>query len=297
MEEGMNTRTNSFSRHAMLLAAIFTLTGAVPARLAADTYTSFDFPGATNTQAFGINEAGDIVGLYYTADGVRHGFLLSQGDFMSIDLSDVYTNAVSINDAGDIVGRYTDADNRNHGYLLRQGDVTTIDFPDAIFTAAAGITQADDLIVGRFTASDNITHGYQLCNDQFTSLDVPGSIETVAVRVNSDGDIVGYYESAGFVSHAFLLQNGSFTTIDPPGAVTTGDPTGLIGINDCGEIAGYYYDFRAAHGFLLSGGEFTTIDFPGARNTFCSAINNAGCIVGLYDDVHGARHGFILQRE
>jgi len=47
---------------------------------------------------------------------------------------------------------------------------------------------------------------------------------------------------------------------------------------------------------LLSGGQFTRIDFPGARNTFCSAINNAGDIVGLYDDAHG-RHGFLLQRE
>jgi probable HAF family extracellular repeat protein len=281
----------------MVLLGILSVTGGTPARSAADTYTSFDFPGARNTQAFGINEAGDIVGLYYAADGSRHGFLLSQGEFNSIDLSGVFTNAASINDAGDIVGRYTDADNQGHGYLLGNGDLTTIDFPGAIFTAAAGINQAGDTIVGRFTDADNMTHAYQLSNGEFTSFDAPGSIQTVAVRINSDGDIVGYYQSADFRSHAFLLQNdGSLTTIDPPAAVTTGDPTGLIGINDFGEIVGYYYDVSRVHGFLLSGGAFTTIDFPGARYTWCSAINNAGDIVGLYQDTQGV-HGFLLQRE
>jgi len=43
--------------------------------LAGATLTSFDFPGATGTNAFGINSAGQIVGKYFTADGLTHGFL------------------------------------------------------------------------------------------------------------------------------------------------------------------------------------------------------------------------------
>ena len=39
------------------------------------TFTSFDFPGAQGTDAFGINSAGQIVGGYFAADGSRHGFL------------------------------------------------------------------------------------------------------------------------------------------------------------------------------------------------------------------------------
>jgi hypothetical protein len=39
------------------------------------TFTSFDFPGATGTGAYGINSAGQIVGKYFGADGSTHGFL------------------------------------------------------------------------------------------------------------------------------------------------------------------------------------------------------------------------------
>jgi len=38
---------------------------------------------------------------------------------------------------------------------------------------------------------------------------------------------------------------------------------------------------------------FTTIDMPGAASTYAFGINNAGQIVGSYDDAAGA-HGFLL---
>ena len=39
------------------------------------TFTSFDFPGATQTSAYGINSAGQVVGKYSDPDGSTHGFL------------------------------------------------------------------------------------------------------------------------------------------------------------------------------------------------------------------------------
>jgi probable HAF family extracellular repeat protein len=38
-------------------------------------FTTFDVPGASMTEAYGINNAGDIVGTYVDANGVQHGFL------------------------------------------------------------------------------------------------------------------------------------------------------------------------------------------------------------------------------
>ena len=45
--------------------------------LSGGEFTSFDFPSANSTEAFGINPRGDIVGEYISA-GVTHGFLLSK---------------------------------------------------------------------------------------------------------------------------------------------------------------------------------------------------------------------------
>jgi uncharacterized membrane protein len=39
------------------------------------TFTKIDFPGSTGTGAFGINSTDQIVGKYFTADGLTHGFL------------------------------------------------------------------------------------------------------------------------------------------------------------------------------------------------------------------------------
>ena len=49
------------------------------------TFTPITFPGATFTQAWGINARGDIVGFYMDVGNVTHGFLLSGGNFTTID--------------------------------------------------------------------------------------------------------------------------------------------------------------------------------------------------------------------
>ncbi len=43
--------------------------------LSGDNYTTFDVPGATTTEAYGINNSGEIVGTYVDAGGIQHGFL------------------------------------------------------------------------------------------------------------------------------------------------------------------------------------------------------------------------------
>ena len=40
-------------------------------------FTSIDIPGASATEANGINPQGNVVGRYVTADGVTHGYFLS----------------------------------------------------------------------------------------------------------------------------------------------------------------------------------------------------------------------------
>jgi probable HAF family extracellular repeat protein len=49
------------------------------------------------------------------------------------------------------------------------------------------------------------------------------------------------------------------------------------------------------HGFLYSGGKWVTLDDPLAANasTAANSINNAGQIVGYYNDGSGGTHGFI----
>jgi hypothetical protein len=43
-----------------------------------NNFTFISAPGRTITHAFGINNAGDIVGYYQSMDGIEHGFLRSR---------------------------------------------------------------------------------------------------------------------------------------------------------------------------------------------------------------------------
>ena len=101
-------------------------------------FTTIDDPLATTrTIAFGINDAGQIVGTYTDASG-GHGFLLSSGSFTPIDdpSATLGTIARGINNTGQIVGLYNNV-GIIHGFLLNNGTFTTIDVP-----AASRITEA-----------------------------------------------------------------------------------------------------------------------------------------------------------
>ncbi len=67
------------------------------------------------------------------------------------------------------------------------------------------------------------------------------------------------------------------------------------GINDTGQIVGYYQDSSFhLHGFLYSGGAYTTVDDPlGTNVTLANGINDTGQIVGYYADSSAVTHGFV----
>src|SRR5690348_7005421 len=64
-------------------------------------------PGATGALAYGINNAGQIVGSFDNRTGPTHGFLYSGGNFTQIDVpGSLFTDVYGINNAGQIVGSF-----------------------------------------------------------------------------------------------------------------------------------------------------------------------------------------------
>jgi probable HAF family extracellular repeat protein len=134
-------------------------------------FNTFDDPLAFTgrTQAFGVNDADEIVGSYQDATG-QHGFLLSGGTYTTFDLplATMGTFATGINASGQIVGFYQDSSGRYHGFLLSGGTETTLDDPLAtVGTHAFGINGSGQ-IVGEY---DNATgqHGFLLSGGIYTT--------------------------------------------------------------------------------------------------------------------------------
>jgi hypothetical protein len=285
------------------------------------TFTPIDFPGATSTIALDINDVGEIVGRYMddATPPKTHGFLLSAGNFTSIDFPHpdvVFTVAAGINPRGDIVGQYsliTDPPNTRHGFLSQGGTFTTIKFPKATWTNILGINPRGDM-VGRYCLAFAPCHELGLGNAHgflrsmqggFATIDfpAPGVLETHAWKINAHGQIVGNYQDGSSKFHVYLRRQDGFTSIDFPHAVSTSANSGSGGLNSRGDIVSEYCPAScpsAQHGFLRSTrGGFASIDFPHAVRTVALGINTRGDIVGLYNDPTNStiRHGFLLRQD
>ena len=113
------------------------------------TYTTLEDPLAPDiTEAYGINDNGQIVG--YSFDASYHGFLYSNGAYTTLNdpsAGSSGTFAVGINDTGQIVGSYFDANSRNHGFLYSGGSYTTFDDPlDVYGTVPYGINNNGQIV-------------------------------------------------------------------------------------------------------------------------------------------------------
>jgi uncharacterized membrane protein len=134
-----------------------------PANASAFSFTQIDVPGAQETQAMGINDAGQIVGFFivgFFPTSVFHGFLRDTGgSFTQIDPpGSIFTLASGINNVGQIVGSFSNPD--RHGFLDTGGSFTQIDVPfPAILTEASGINNAGQ-IVGDFFSTPSSAHGF-----------------------------------------------------------------------------------------------------------------------------------------
>ena len=84
-------------------------------------------------------------------------------------------------------------------------------------------------------------------------------------------------------AHGFLNTGGSFTQIDVPGAIDLR----TLRYQRRGADRRFFCDSTSGHGFLDTGGSFTTFDVPGASITEAHSINDAGQIVGFFNDSTG----------
>lgn len=100
---------------------------------------------------------------------------------------------------------------------------------------------------------------------------------------------MGYYRR-DHRYYGYIYSSETFASIDAPKANRWG--TIAQGVNNAGEVVGYFQNRRGFHGFVEKDGVFTQIDNPRATNgTYAYGINNNGVTVGEYG-AGGAFHSF-----
>ena len=147
--------------------------------------------GPNNTEAWGINDSGQIVGSYRNASGI-HGFLYSNGTYHPRrSLGHRRTVALGINDSGQIVGEYVDASS-THGFLRNpiSGIYTTLDDPLATGSVATASTMRARS--SGFTSASAPTASCTTPTAPPYSRRSLGRNSTFARGINAAGQIVGF---------------------------------------------------------------------------------------------------------
>jgi hypothetical protein len=231
--------------------------------------------GSTTAMALGINLFGTVVG----NDGNGNAFYLSHGNVHTfIPLGGSAATALGINDLGQIVGQYTDGAEMPGFILPNARTAIRIDAPDASsgtdVVNAQGINNFG-LVVGFYVGTDGQVHGFTARESDARFGEVTGTavadptIPTVPgepgatfvfsqiLGVNDEGIAVGYYGDSTTSQHGFIYNThtGQYTFLDDPSeAFNNGvEVTQITGINDFGEITGFYSDANGVlHSFVAT---------------------------------------------
>lgn len=242
----------------MATAALAGLLVAGPVFAKPDLIPIFQVQGGSETDVFGINDSELITGSWYDANLVEHGYV---GPVSST----TYTTFDDPTDPG------TEPRGINNG-----GYITGLD-------NAEGRSPSDYIPFERTPDGTitNVTMGGSTLNDLIQGINNKNVFTGDYINSNQ---VIGYTGSNAQYTNSFTLN----------GITNTGYAG--RGINDKGDIVGWYYDSKGVqHGFLLRGKAAMTIDYPSkaAVSTVLEGINNRGQITGQWTDALTDIHGFI----
>jgi hypothetical protein len=138
-----------------------------------------------------------------------------------------------------------------HGFTWKDGLFSEVMYPGSADANILGINSRGEY-VGYWDPDyyGVVWHGYLYSKETYSTIDAPfaDAVATITTDVNEKGDIGGNFNDVNFKYYGFLKVGSEFTRFDYPGAVSTG----FEGINNAGQMVGWYYDADwVIHGLLV----------------------------------------------
>jgi len=225
--------------------------------------TTVDVAGSGDLDITSANVAVNVAsGASLDISGANTTITLGSNDSVTLGGNDVVEGAASANLTTDtlVFAGESIAGNFNSGATDQYGRTYTLNGSSLSISASSGTLTIDNFESGDF----GLLVGNQ---PNLSGIDL-----ILPIDINDLGQVVGTYQASNGEYFGFLESNGSYSTINFPGQANVTEATG---INDAGEIVGWYGD--DAQGFVESDGVYSTI---GSALTVPTGINDAGEIVG-----------------
>jgi hypothetical protein len=249
---------------------------------ASASFQNENFPVGKQTQVIGINDVGVTVGFWSTQNKKNlsdnnFGFYTLNGQFHNVVFptrnvsSPPVTQLLGVNNSDIAVGFFNGAAGNSHAFefSIRGGWFRRLHIPGAVSSTATGINNRGE-IVGFFTNKKGKTFGFVITrHGTIIEFNIPGASSTMAFGVNDFGAVVGTFmrgSGNNAKSFGFVWQPGRGVRVvnDPLGR----GATTLNGINDAGDLVGFYTDAKGnTDGLLVARGTFAALTAPPVTST------------------------------
>jgi probable HAF family extracellular repeat protein len=209
----------------------------------------------SSSQAFGINNLGEVVGGSTNSSGITEAFLWQNGSMTTLGAlpgvvlqkyhSDL-SSADAINDTGEIVGWSTTAASAQHAVLWQNGVISDLGVLSGGSNSTASAINKNGLIVGGSDTAQGDYHAVQWLNGIISDLGtLAGFANSRAEAVNASGIIVGQVYNidpntyAVTTADAVIWQNGTLIDLNSLLPAYSGWVlTNAVGINSQDQVTG-----------------------------------------------------------
>ena len=212
--------------------------------------------GNAGTSATGINDAGQVVGMYTTANGQGHAYRTSGASIQDLGTlaGGIWSAAYGINNSGAVTGYGMTSSGNFRGFVTdAAGKMTALSTLGGSNSYGMAINNTGQ-VAGSASVTSGYVHAAEWNNGSVIDLGTLGGGNSFAYGINSSAMIVGYsYLSNSQDSHAFVYRNGILYDLN---ALIPSAPGWTLlnaySINDSGQIAGTGLFNGQQEAFLLT---------------------------------------------
>jgi probable HAF family extracellular repeat protein len=147
----------------------------------------------SGTEAYGVDNVGEVVGTGYLSSSNFHAFLYSGGKMTDLGPPGAYqATAYAINTSGQVVGTYALNSGASGTFLYTDGMMTILPSPPGPSSIGYGSAINDKGEIAGYLFVAESYHAAKFSNGVWTDLgEIPGAAYNVALGINLSGQIVG----------------------------------------------------------------------------------------------------------
>ncbi len=271
--------------------------------------------GGTDTIAYGMNDLGQVVGIFRMADGNWHAFRTEPNQPIDPNTDDLgtlggsYAEPHSINNLGQVVGfSYIPGDAAYHAFCTAPNQPINPGTDDIGSQLGAAVESEafaiNDLgqVAGYFRDGNGYGHAFRTkpnapIDPATDDLGTPGGRGTDACGINRLGQVVGSFSTSDGKNHAYRTgPNCAINPLTDDLGTLGGDESWPAAINDSGQVVGCSKTTSDANGFCHPFCTSANQPINPATDDLAAllpangqayGINNLGVVVGSFEGGYG----------